>query len=271
MAINSLDGVIAGVKPPQFFAKATSNTASTGKPYSFWGTAGIPGAGSYDTTLSGVALSSTSSLVNGQIPYYDAASGKQMYLARAVGLGSTIGIMLICDRLWHSGGLTITSTSAQTVNSATWPARDNNGTTLGEGVLIGVEVSATVGAATPTFTMTYTNSAGTGSRTATNQTATTSAAQAGNFFFMSLQAGDLGVRSIESFQLSASYISGTINLVAYRVLAVLEQPISNLGVSVDPLTGGMVKLYNGTVPFILYISGSSTNFRTMGQLIYAEG
>ena len=271
MAINSLDGIIAGVKPPQFFTKSGSNTTVTGKPYSFWGVAGIPGAGSYDSTLSGVALSSTSGLVNGQIPYYNASSGKQMYLARAVGITSSSGIMFICDRLWHSGGLTITSTSAQTVNSATWPARDNNGTTNGEGILIGVEASTTLGAATPTFTMTYTNSAGTGSRTATNQTATSSAATAGNFFMMSLQAGDIGVRSIQSFQLSASYVSGTINLVAYRVLAVLEQPVSNLGVAVDPVTGGMVKLYDGTVPFIIQLPGGAANVRVAGQLIYTEG
>lgn len=271
MAITSLDGIIAGVKPPQFFTKSGSNNTVTGKPYSFWGIAGVPGAGSYDTTLAGIALSSTSGLVNGQIPYYNAAAGKQMYLARAVGLSSASGIMFICDRLWHSGGLTITSTGLQTVNSATWPARDNNGTINGEGILIGVESSTTLGAATPTFTMTYTNSAGTGSRTATNQTPTSSAATAGNFFMMALQAGDIGVKSIQSFQMSASYVSGTINLVAYRVLAVLEQPVSNLGVSADPVTGGMVKLYDGTVPFIIQLPGSVANVRISGQLIYTEG
>lgn len=271
MPITKLDDIIAGVKTPQFFAKTTGPSTASGRYISYWGIGGIPGAGSYDTTLAGVALSSTSSLVSGQIPYYNATATKQMHLARVAGLSNNGGIMLICDRLWHNGGMSITSTSSQTINSATWPARDNNGSINGEGILIGVEVSATTGSGTPTITLGYTNSAGTSGRTATNQLATSATVGAGHFYPIGLQAGDLGVRSIQSLTLSATWTTGTINLVAYRVLSVLEQPVSNLGVSLDALTGGLPKLYNGTVPFVVFLSNSGTAFRVYGQLIYAEG
>lgn len=271
MAITSLDDIIAGVKTPQFFAKTTVANTSTGRQHSFWGVGGIPGAGSYDTSLVGVALSSSTSLINGQIPYYNATATKQMHLARAVGMSSTSGIIFICDRLWHNGGMTITSNTLQTVNSAPWPARDNNGSINGEGVLIGVEISTVTGAGTPTITLGYTNSDNTSGRTATNQLPTFSTAPVGAFFPIGLQAGDKGVKSIQSITLSATWTTGVMNLVAYRVLAVLEQPNSNIGSSVDALTGGLPKLYDGTVPFILSISGGSSSYRVYGQLIYAEG
>lgn len=270
MAITSLDDIIAGVKTPQFFAKSAGPATGTGRYISYWGIAGIPGAGSYDTTPTGVALSSSAGLINGQIPYYNATATKQMHLARAVGLSNSGGIMLICDRLWHNGGLNVTN-SLQTINSAEWPARDNNGFINGEGVLVGVEVSATTGSGAPSITLAYTNSAGISGRTGTNQVATNSTAGAGHFYPIGLQAGDLGVRSIQSLTLSATWTTGTINLVAYRVLAVLEQPTSNLGVSVDALTGGLPKLYDGTVPFILFLTAGSSAFRVYGQLVYAEG
>lgn len=274
MAITSLDDIIAGVKTPQFFSKnvvPASGSPAAGRNYSYWSISGIPGPGSFDTTLAGVALSSTSGLVNGQIPYYNATATKQMHLARAVGICSSSGIVMICDRLWHNGGLSVTSTSAQTVNSATWPARDNNGSTNGEGILVGLEVSVATGTGTPTITLGYTNSAGTSGRTATGILTVASSSVAGTFYPIGLQAGDRGVRSIQTVTFNASMTSGTVNLVAYRVLAMLEQPVNNLGTSIDALTGGLPKLYDGTVPYIMAIPSSTTAFRIFGQLVYSEG
>jgi hypothetical protein len=271
MAITTLDDIIAGVKPAQFFAKSASNTTAAGRTYSFWGTAGIPGAGTYDSVASGTVLSSSAGLLAGQIPYYNATPGKQMHLVRAVGLGNNSGIMLICDRLWQGGGISLTSTSPQTINSVTWPTRDANGTSNGEGVLIGLEIVSSTSTNSPTLTLNYTNSEGVTNRTGVNQLATSSTVLAGHFYTFTLQAGDKGVQSIQSLTLSTTWTSGGANLVAYRILAVLEQPSSNLGVAVDALTGGLPKLYDGTVPYIMYVSAGSSAFRVYGQLIYAEG
>src|SRR5574337_709823 len=260
MAITTLDGVIAGMRPGVYFSKSTtSNSALAGRPYSFANSGGNPGVMTLDTTPAGVALSSASSQVDGQI-YFDNPGGSDgAYLARLQAQSNLMGTLLLCDRLWHNGGLSITSTSAQTINSATFPARDDNGSVNGKGVLIGVETVGTTGTGTPTLTVGYTNSAGASGRSAANVDATQNTAGGNWLYRIGLQSGDFGVKSVETFTLSASWTSGELHLVAYRVLAALEISQANVPNAIDALTVGFPKLYPGTVPFLVFIP-SSSNF-----------
>jgi hypothetical protein len=252
MAVNSIDSAIAGRQPIRFFYKASSNATRVNSLWSWWGVAGIPCAGVYDTTLNGVVLSSTSAQVPGQLPFSDPVSGNS-YLARFTcghQIGNNTYSVILADRLWHNGGFSATSTSAQTMTTPTWPARDINGSTDGEGVFIGVEISATMGNASPAISISYTNSAGTSGRTGAlgNTTATNMVAQ--NFIPFTLQAGDTGVRSVQSITLSSSWVSGTFNLVAYRPICFLEAT-GQTDIDLDCLTGGLPRLYDGSVPFML--------------------
>lgn len=270
MAITTLDNALAGMQAARYFAKGVTGTMVAGRPWSLWAIGGNPGAGSFDTTLAGVALSSTSAQVNGQIPFTNPVSGNS-YLARFQAGATIAGTLLLCDRLWHNGGFTITSNTAQTVNSATWPARDLAGTTNGDGVLLGLEISAAAGAAAPTITVAYTNSGGTGSRSAVNSFATANSPAAGSFFPIGLQAGDTGVRSVQSLTLSASWVSGTMNLVAYRVLAALELTGAFVPNAIDAVTGGFQQLHNGSVPFLIFIPSTTTTSNISGQMIVTQG
>lgn len=268
MAITTVDGILAGFQPRQWFGKAVTGTMVAGRPWSTWALAGTPGAGSFDTTLAGVALSAP---VNGQIPFDNPSSGNT-YLARFTGSATQVGTLLLCDRLWHNGGFTITSNTSQTVNSATFPARDEDGSTNGKGVLVGLEVSASCGAAAPTITLGYTNSAGTSSRTATNWFSTANSPAAGSFFPIGLQAGDLGVRSIQSMTLSTSWVSGTVNLVAYRVLGtagVAAAWYSSGGE--DWLQTGATRLYDSSVPFIVFVPSTTTSSNVLADIVYSQG
>lgn len=268
MPITSLDGVISGALPPIWFAKGVTPTLVAGKPQSLWGLAGNPGAGGYDNTLAGAALSSSSSMVDGQIPYTDPVNDS--YLAQFQGQVTQPGMLLLCDRLWHNGGFTITSNGSQTVNSVAFPARDNNGSSNGEGVILGLEISAAAGAASPTITVGYTNSANTAGRTAVNSFPTANSPAAGSFFPIGLQSGDRGVRSVQSLQLSASWLSGTMRLVAYRVISALEITGNNIANSVDAVTGGFPKLFNGTVPFLIFIPSTTTASYVSGRVVYTQ-
>jgi hypothetical protein len=270
VAITTLDGALAGMQTPRHFAKAVTPTLVAGKPQSLWALAGAPGAGSFDTTLNGVVLSSSSAMVAGQLPHVDPVSGNA-YLARLQAAASQAGVLLLCDRLWHNGGFTITSTSAQAITSPAFPARDAAGSTNGDGVLIGLEVSAAAGAAAPTLTLAYTNQAGTASRSATNLDATANSPAAGSFFRLGLQAGDTGVRSVQSLTLSASWLSGTINLVAYRVLAALELTGANVTNAIDGITGGFPRLYNGVVPYLIFIPSTTTASNVSGTFVETQG
>jgi len=270
MAINSADALLAGFKPGRFFYKAITPTLIAGKPQSLWGLGGVPGAGSFDTTLAGVALSAPQ---NGQIPFTNPSVGQETRLARFVAgnAAAAAGVLMLCDRLWHNGGFTITSNAAQTVNSATFPARDAAGTTNGDGVLLGLEISAAAGAAAPSVTVSYTNQAGSSGRTGSNLYPTANSPAAGSFFPIALQAGDTGVRSVQSLTLSASWLSGTMNLVAYRVLAVAEVGASGLAGGGDALSTGLPLLYDSSVPFLVFVPGNTTASRIFGHVAVAQG
>lgn len=270
MAITTIDEAVAGMQWTRFFAKALSGTLVAGRNHSFWGIGGFPGAGAFDSTLNGVTLSSSSAQVNGQIPFTDPSSGNA-YLARLQAAATQAGTLILADRLWHNGGYTITSTGAQNSTTPTFPARDVDGSSNGNGVLLALEVSANVGAGTPTITINYTNQAGTSGRSATNVLATAASPIAGATYIIGLQAGDTGVRSVQSLTLSASWTSGTINLVAYRPIASLELPGAMIPNALDVLTGGMPRLYNGTVPYFMFLPNTTTTSNIMGSVCFTHG
>ena len=269
MAITTLDGVIAGAQPPEFFQKAVSGTLVAGRPHSFWPIGGKPGAGGQNGTLAGATLTSP---VAGQIPFSNPGVGLNAYLSRFLGSALQPGTLILADRLWSNGGFTITSATAQTVNSVAWPARDHDGSTNGRGVLLGVEVSGATGAGTPTITVSYTESqVPTAGRTGTNSVATVASSIVGTFYPIGLQAGDVGVRSVQTLTLSATWTSGTINLVAYRPIASI--PIVGAGIPgiVDAITGNMPRLYNGTVPFLIFIPSTTTTTTVQGDVGFTHG
>lgn len=267
MAITTLDGALAGMKPASFYSKAVSGTLVAARPFTPFYTAGVPGAATAPSPgLAGAALTTYA----GQIPV--PAASNNTYLARFSGVSSAqAGVLLLCDRLWHNSGFTITSTSAQTINSVAWPARDMNGSTNGVGVILGVEVSGATGAGTPTITVSYTNDANTSGRTGTNSVATVASSAVGSFYPIGLQAGDTGVRSVQNLTLSATWTSGTIHLVAYRVLASLELGAAGLPNAVDALTSGMPRCYDNTVPFLVYIPQTTTTTQLTGTAVFTQG
>ena len=338
MAISTLDGAIGGFQPTRFFSKAITPTLVAGKPQSLWGLGGLPGAGGFDTTPIGVPLSSSSSNVNGQLPWVDPGSGNS-YLARFVADATVGGKLLLCDRLWHSGGYTITSTAPQGViiNAASWsggnitytttaahnigvgqsiivagvvpsgyngtfttiagttgstiivttanpgtytsggtvslplPARDVNGSSNGVGVFLALEISAAAGAAAPTITATYINSSGVSGHTGAAIYGTSNSPAAGTFYMLGVAAGDVGVQALQSVALGSSWLSGTMNMVAYRVIASLEIPGAYQGNAIDLVTSGMPQMFNGTVPFLVFIPSNTTASYVNGAFSVTQG
>lgn len=267
MAITTVDGALAGMKPPEFYSKALSGTLVAGRPWTPFYTAGIPGAAVAPTPgMSGAALTSYA----GQIPI-PAASGNT-HLARFSGVSSAQGgALLLCDRLWHQSGIVVTTTTAQTINSVAWPARDKNGSTNGEGVYIALEVSTATGAGASVVSISYTNSAGTAGRTGAMVLAYAASSGIGTFYFFALQAGDTGVRSVQTYTSTISMTSGVVRLVAYRVMAQLELPAAGINGVTDPLTGGLPREYDTSVPFLVYIPQTTTTTQLTGSVIHTQG
>lgn len=265
MAITTLDGIVAGMQAPQPIFKVGTVPEAAGQYHSHFYAVGRPGAAAAPTPGVGGAALTTDA---GQIPFTNPPAGNT-YLARLDFSSSVVCKVLLCDRLWHNSGLSVTLTSSQTVNSVAWPARSLDGTANGDGVLIGLEWRVVSGAGTPVCTLGYTNQAGTAGRTATFTGLT--ASNVGTFMIWPLDAGDTGVRSIQTYQQSATWTSGTLHLVAFRVLAMLDLPVANVGNSLDALSGGLPRLYNDTVPWIVQLAAAATATNLSGTMIVTQG
>ncbi len=270
MAITTMDGVLAGMRAPEPFLKTSVTGEAIGGFHSTAYMAGRPGAMVAPTPdLAGAALTTYA----GQIPFPAAVGGQSIYLSRLSGSqAGNIGAIILADRLWHNSGFTQATTTAETVNSAAFPARDRNGSTNGVGVQVALEVStATTNASAITnTTMSYTNEAGTAGRTATIASFPATAV-AGTFVPFNLQAGDNGVRSIQSLTKGTSYGGGTMHLVAYRTVLMLPTPLANLGYAVDGISGGLPLMYDNSVPFLTcQLVGTSAGI-CAGTISYAQG
>lgn len=277
MAIATLDGVLAGMRPPVPFCKAVTPTLVAGRPHSLWYLAGSPGPGlTPATTAGGVALSSTSAVVNGQLYHQDPVSGNS-YLARFQGQATQPGVLMLCDRLMQVGGtsagaaISVTTTTAQTINTGALPARDIAGATSGAGVQWGLEVITATGAGTATPAIGYTNSGSTAGRTASLVDTYVASSAIGAFYRFGMQAGDVGIKSVESLTLSVSMTSGSIALVAYRVLASLELAGGFIPNAVDALTAGFPQEYNGVVPFLIFVPSTTTASNVSGTYVETQG
>lgn len=265
MAITTMDGMIAGLQVPQDFYKFGTTTA-TGRFASTFYWDGRPGKGL--TPSSGTAGSALTTYA-GQIPFTNPVTGSYSYLARFSGFSTQVGTIVLADRLWHNNAINVTFSTTQSISSVAWPARDINGSTAGEGIMIGVEITNTMGAGTPNWTMKYLNSVG-------NTQSTTVAVPAasmvvGSFIPIGLTAGDTGVKKIIEWSASATMTSGAYSLVAYRILTSIDVPIANAGQSSDVVSCGMPRLFDNTVPFILYFASTTTAPIISSQIIYTQG
>ena len=149
MAITTLTQVVDGMLPTVVVAKTAESSAnSNSQMLTNWYSVGYPPTATANTSgVSGQALTSSPAA----LPFKNPVSGNS-YLT---GFLSTYYLTinntsqrstLMVDRLWENSGLSPTVTTAQTVNSVAWPARDLDESTNGRGVFIAVEVSSALGA-----------------------------------------------------------------------------------------------------------------------------
>lgn len=265
MAITTLDGVIAGCEPAQYFFKYVTAAPNT-RSGSTFNAAGIPGAAVISTAgLGGEALTS----YPGQIPFTNPPVGQKAYLARLAIAPRAQTVLTLCDRVWHNSGFNVTTTAVQNFTGCPNFNRDiNNATGVGEGIQVGVEYYAAM-ASSASISITYTNSAGVSGRTGSTgglNTGMTTCSFAG----IQLQTGDTGVRSIQSASISAAAASGTVSFVAYRPITIIGVNRDSSAYAIDPLTGGLPEIFNDSVLFFT-MSSSSAPFALTGSITFTKG
>lgn len=269
MAITTLNQILDGTKGTTNVFKQGFNNKAAGITATSFYVAGSPAAAAAPTGvgLAGAALTSYA----GQIPVPSAVAGDNIYLG-GMQYSSGPGGVAIIDRLWHNYiSSTLTTTTAQTVGSPALPARDQAGGSTGNGVLVAIEVATVTGntGAITNTTLSYTNDQGVSGRTATLSSFPVTAT-AGTFIPFNLQAGDYGVRSIETVTLGTSYVSGAVCLVMYREMASVGLAAQG-SIYAGPVELGMPRIYDNSVLQLVHSTTSTSLGQTNLVITYLQG
>ena len=252
----------------------TAHTA--GLWYSLFRGGGNPGADTIlgtGTNLAFQALTDTTANATG-IPHGGNVGGgtgfKVLLNAAAQTAAATTApcVLMLVDMLGFYPVTTVTTTGAQTLNNTVTLPRYTNGA----GVQAFITPSTVMGAGTPNISLGYTNSANVagratpatlpiGNTTAAVTSIVYSGTGAGKYGpFMPLAAGDAGIRSVQSINLSATYTSGVLNLVLCKPL--ITMPITTLGVTAERdlvnQIASMPKVYDGACLAWVMLAGAAT-------------
>lgn len=301
MGFSSLDDFIASTTVDGKFLRTDWNKLTlptTAQTAGLWydlatapGNPGSDAAYGSGTNLAFQALTDASTTSPG-IPHGGDVSTETKHIVNAAAFSAAAtsmpAVFMLVDRLGFYPITTTTLTTNQTLNNTVpFPAgRHTNGAGLRAYVVCSSGAATTaMGAGTPNISMTYTNQAGTaGKTTPAVLPAGTTAAPKGSIVysgtgagkygpFMPLAAGDSGIRSVENFQLSATYTSGVLNLVICRPLLTL--PMTTIGVAAERdllnQVPSLPRVYDGANLSWLMYAGAATpvNSAFYGHLDFA--
>lgn len=249
----------------------TAHTA--GLWYSLFRGGGNPGADTILGTGTNLAFQALTNAMTGAtgIPHGGNVGGYKVLLSAAAQTAAATTapcVLMLVDLLGFYPITTVTTTGAQTLdNTVTLPRY-----TDGAGVQAFMVPTTVMGAGTPNLSLGYTNSLGASGKAtpATLPIGNTAAAVTSIVYsgtgngkygpFMPLAAGDAGIRSVQSVNLSASYLSGVLNLVLCKPLLTL--PITTLGVTAERdlvnQFASMPKVYDGACLAWLMLAGAAT-------------
>lgn len=209
----------------------------------------------------------------GALGQRDAGSGLQNSIIGYRLSALNPGVYIICDRLAHSGGLSATTTGAQTTGLPT-PALTRH--ISGVGVMIGLTMYVQIGTTATSVSATYTNESGVGSRvTPLVQIGAVNFNALNRMILLPLEAGDSGVQSVESITLSASTVSAAGNFGVtlfkplYTICVESLSGVSSGGFVTGLSAGGISTIENGACLFPICFS-ASTNAACSGTLIFDE-
>ncbi len=261
---------------PYIWGKTATATDAAAYGYAPWKDAGQPGAYSLGTPgLNGITTNcsvvgtagSGGALSLGTPLFVNPVSGS-LYVRSATVTAQAVGAYQLVDVRWDSTGHVITTAMVQVADAGVLPARDDNGTTNGEGVLLGVYSTAanTNAAVINNSTANYESSDGVGNRNATlfNLAGYMFPATPviGTFTRFNLQAGDRGIKTLGNITLGTSLGAGSISLVLYRPIVTVGVPTANAPAVVVPEISP--QLFPGSCLAWIFVGGTGTTAPAIG-------
>lgn len=267
---------VIGGRNYTWFKTATSTDAAA---YGYWGgkdsgspgaySLGTPGLNGVTTNCSVVGTAGSGGALSVGSPLFVNASSGSLYLQSVNLMGQAVGSYQLVDVLWYSTGHVVTTTTVQVADAGVLPARDNNGTSNGEGVTLAIYSTAanTNAAVVNNSTANYENSNGVGNRTATlfNQVGYMIPATPviGNLTRFNFAAGDTGIKTLGNVTLGTSLLTGSVTFILYRPLATIGITTANTPVVYVPQTS--VRLYNDSCLSWIFVGGSGTTAPAIGD------
>jgi hypothetical protein len=250
MAITTLDGYIASAKQRVQFIRTASRTSVAAMPFSIIDLAGNPGAGVLAGTNTANGLVPTDATAG--YPIINAFGGAATGYVSKIEFGSTVaGWVDVYDRLFLAGAYAFnaaTTLASIPSYSSRIPGADYSGTQ------IWLE-QVTAGTGSQSVAVTYTNQAGTASRT--TGTVVTATNIVGRMWQLPLQAGDTGVQVINSVTGSVATV-GTFNICVLRPLWSGRVQLANGGEVHDLLKTGMPQAYADSALYAIVTADSTS-------------
>ncbi len=267
--------LIGGREYIWFKTATATDAASYG--YANWKDAGGPGAYSLGTPgLNGVktdcsvvGTAGSGGALSLGAPLFTNASSGSLYLRSATVTAQAVGPYQLVDVLWYSTGHVVTTTTVQVADAGVLPARDLNGTTNGEGVVLGMYTTTanTNAAVINNSTANYESSDSVGNRTATLFNLAGYMIPAtpviGTFTRFNLEAGDRGIKVLGNITLGTSLGAGAVSFVLYRPIATVGVTVVNTPAVFVPETSP--RLYNGSCLMWIFIGGTGTTAPAIGD------
>lgn len=190
--INRASGGNSGTPENLWFYKvardggAAATATIAGRPASLWRYDGSPSAGATPTT---VAIPDNTT--TGGLKQADPGGGRQKWLTQFAAAGLVAGTLILYDRLLHIGGLSGTTTTAQTVGGTLTRYTD------GAGNMVWIEIYTIIGTTATTVTMDYTDQGGASGNTSTTVAiGGTGFREVSRVIMLPLASGDTGVQAV---------------------------------------------------------------------------
>ena len=253
MTISSLDQFIAAASQRLGLLKTASRTSVAAIPCSIFDLAGNPGAGvlaGTNTTAGVVPTDATAGF-----PVINAFRGGATGHIGGVTFGNTVASRLrVFDLLWKGGAYAFNA-AVTLSGQPSYASRVLGGTDFTNTEIWLEAVTAFTGS--QSITVTYTNQDGVTGRT-TGTIATGVAPIVGRMLQLPLQAGDTGVRKIESVTSTVS-TAGTFNVLVMRRLWEGRCRLANDGDTHDLLKTGMPQIFADSALFLQVVAdGTAT-------------
>jgi len=262
MTILSADQAIAGMQRPFPIYRASMTAEGAGTFQSLWKGTGTPGAGANPPLFSAGSGYVPDDTTAGALTF---TNNLQTYLGRLSIAGSTVGYLVVYDRVWACSGFSTVSTSAQSITTPNLPGRQGGNYV---GLEAWLEVYAAPGATGANWTLAYTDELGNAGTSVYAHPA--NAETVGQMIPMPLAAGDRGVQAAQSLTCSiSSGTAGDIGITLMRRIA--EIPITAGGLVLDAFGLGLPTIPDDACLAMMVLCSTTSTGALIGSLSLTQG